>query len=78
LAVTWAVVLLAFLLASTRIGETPTLVHLKTGEYLTGHGWLPPANDVFSYTATDRPWTNLSWGFDLVAMTSGTARQLGR
>ena len=30
----WAVVLLAFLLGSTRIGETATLVHVKTGEYL--------------------------------------------
>lgn len=65
----WAVVLLAFLLASTRIGETPSLVHIKSGQYLTAHGWLPPANDVFSYTAVDRPWTNLSWGFDLLAAT---------
>src|SRR5436190_760245 len=63
----WAVVLLAFLLGSTRIAETPTLVHIRTGEYLAEHGWLPPANDVFSYTALDRPWTNLSWGFDLLA-----------
>ncbi|HTI49642.1 MAG TPA: hypothetical protein VL475_01775, partial [Planctomycetaceae bacterium] len=63
----WAVVLLAFLLGSTRIGETTTLVHVKTGRYLAGHGLIPPATDVFSYTAKDRPWTNLSWGFDLVA-----------
>src|SRR5262245_43685411 len=63
----WAVVLLAFLLASTRIAETTTLVHVRTGEYLAGHGWLPPANDVFSYTANDRPWINLSWAFDLLA-----------
>ncbi len=63
----WAVVLLAFLLGSTRIGEAPTLVHIKTGQYMAEHGWLPPATDVFSYTAADRPWTNLSWGFDLLA-----------
>ena len=62
----WAVVLLAFLLGSTRIAETQTLVHIKTGQYLAGNGVLPPANDVFSYTAADRPWMNLSWGFDLV------------
>ncbi|MSR57522.1 MAG: hypothetical protein EXS05_07605 [Planctomycetaceae bacterium] len=62
----WAVVLLALLLGSTRIGETATLVHVKTGQYLASHGWLPPANDVFSYTAADRHWTNLSWGFDLL------------
>lgn len=63
----WAVVLLAFLLGSTRIGETMTLVHVKTGRYLARHGIIPPATDVFSYTARDRPWTNLSWGFDLIA-----------
>jgi tetratricopeptide (TPR) repeat protein len=62
----WAVVLLAFLLGSTRISETSALVHIKTGQYLAGHGVLPPANDVFSYTAQDRPWTNLAWGFDLL------------
>lgn len=63
----WAVILLAFLLGSTRITETATLVHVKTGQYLAANGVLPPANDVFSYTAAERPWTNLAWGFDLVA-----------
>lgn len=61
----WAVVLLAFLVASTVIGDTTTLVHVKTGQYLSAHGWLPPANDVFSYTAGERPWVNLAWLFDL-------------
>jgi tetratricopeptide (TPR) repeat protein len=63
----WAVVLLAVLLGSTRITDTATLLHLKTGQYLASHGVLPPSTDVFSYTATDRPWVNLAWGFDLVA-----------
>lgn len=63
----WAVVLLAVLLGSTKIGETATLLHIKAGQYMASHGVLPPATDVFSYTATDRPWTNLSWGFDLIA-----------
>lgn len=62
----WAVVLLAFLMGCTFIAETPTLVHVKSGEYLATHGLWPPANDVFSYTASDRPWINLSWLFDLV------------
>ena len=26
----------------------------------------PPSQDVFSYTAAERPWTNLSWLFDVV------------
>lgn len=62
----WAVVLLAFLLGSTRIAESATLVHVKTGQYLAARGFWPPRHDVFSYTATDRAWINLSWGFDLV------------
>jgi tetratricopeptide (TPR) repeat protein len=62
----WAVVLMAFLLGSTRIVETPTLVHIKTGQYLANNGILPPRQDVFSYTAADRPWANLAWLFDLV------------
>ncbi|MBI3866423.1 MAG: hypothetical protein HY290_31470 [Planctomycetia bacterium] len=62
----WAVVLLAFLLASTHIAESASLVHVKTGQYLASHGILPPRTDVFSYTASDRPWANLSWGFDLL------------
>ena len=63
----WAVILLAVLLGCTVIVETSTLVHVKTGQYLAGHGFLPPANDFFSYTATERPWVNLSWLFDLLS-----------
>ncbi len=63
----WAVVLLAFLLGCTQIAETATLVHVKSGQYMAGNGWLPPTHDVFSYTAQDRPWVNLSWLFDLAA-----------
>ena len=62
----WAVIFAAFLLGATKIGEAPTLVHVKTGQYLASHGVLPPRTDVFSSTATDRPWYNLSWLFDLV------------
>lgn len=63
----WAVVLLAFLLGSTRIGESSTLVRIKSGQYMAAHGFLPPDHDVFSYTASDRPWKDLAWGFDLAA-----------
>lgn len=61
----WAVVGLALLFGFSQIAESRTLVHVKTGEYLATHGGLPPANDVFSYTAADRRWVNLSWLFDL-------------
>ncbi|MEX2288401.1 MAG: tetratricopeptide repeat protein [Planctomycetaceae bacterium] len=62
----WAVVLLALLMACTEITKTRTLIHVKTGQYIASHGMLPPRNDVFSYTATDRPWINTSWLFDLI------------
>ncbi|MEX1229642.1 MAG: hypothetical protein WEB58_05360 [Planctomycetaceae bacterium] len=62
----WAVVLLAFLLACSEIGETTTLVHVKTGQYLAQHGILPPRTDVLSYTATELPWINLEWLYDLL------------
>lgn len=61
----WAAILLACLFAATIISETKTLVHVKSGQYLASHGFWPPANDVFSYTASDRPWLNNSWLFDL-------------
>ncbi|MCH9724546.1 MAG: hypothetical protein K0U86_06540 [Planctomycetes bacterium] len=61
----WAAILLACLFAATFIAETKTLVHVKTGQYLASHGFWPPSTDVFSYTATDRPWYNNSWLFDL-------------
>ena len=62
----WVVILLAFLLGCRHISETVTLVRIRTGEHLASNGILPPANDVFSYTATERPWVNLGWLFDLV------------
>jgi len=62
----WAVILLAFLLGCRHITDTVTLVRIRTGEHLASNGILPPANDVFSYTASERPWVNLSWLFDLL------------
>lgn len=63
----WAVVGIALLFGFAAITETRTLIHVRSGEYLATHGLLPPATDVFSYTAADRKWVNLSWLFDLVA-----------
>lgn len=62
----WAVILLAFLLGCRQIADTVTLVRVKTGQHLASNGVLPPANDVFSYTAADQPWVNLGWLFDLM------------
>jgi len=63
----WALVGLALLFGFAPITESRTLIHVRTGEYLASHGFLPPAQDVFSYTAADRRWVNLSWLFDLLA-----------
>ncbi len=63
----WAVVGLALLFGFAPIFDTRTLVHIRTGDYLATHGFLPPAHDVFSFTASDRKWVNLSWLFDLMA-----------
>ena len=65
----WAVILLAFLLASTKVGESLSLVGIKTGQYIASHGFLPPRTDVFSSTVSDRAWPNLAWGFDLILGT---------
>lgn len=62
----WAVVLLAFLVALTKITDTSTLVQIRSGQHIISSGGLPPATDVFSYTASERPWVNLSWLFDVV------------
>lgn len=61
----WAVVLLALLFGCRQIVETSTLVQVKTGRYLASHGFWPPTNDVFSSTASEHRWVNLSWLWDL-------------
>lgn len=63
----WAVVLLALLIGCRQIVETSTLTHVKTGQYLVAHGFWPPANDVFSATAGEHHWVNLSWLWDVIS-----------
>ncbi len=62
----WAIVLLAVLLGCYGIHQTTTLLRTASGQYMASHGLLPPSNDVFSLTATDRAWVNLGWGTDLI------------
>ncbi len=74
----WAVVGLALLLGVSQIRETPVLVQIRSGESLASHGFLPPATDLLSYTATDLPWTHLSWLWDLTtAGVYGLAGSVG-
>ncbi len=62
----WAAILLSVLLGWVYITESSTLVQIRTGEYITTHGFLPPATDVFSATASQRRWVNLNWLSDVV------------
>lgn len=72
----WATVLLALLLGFTAIDETQTLLHVKSGQYTLEH-FLPARTGVFSATAAERPWTNLSWLFDvLLAAVYGIGAKL--
>ena len=63
----WAAILLALLMGWTIIQETSVLTHVRTGQYLAGNGFLPPETDVFSSSASDRRWVNLSWMWDLAS-----------
>lgn len=71
----WAIVGLALLFGFAQITDSRTLVHIRSGEYMASHGFLPPSKDVFSYTAADRTWVNLSWLFDL--LTAGVHSAMG-
>ncbi len=35
-------------------------IHLKTGEWILEHGWVP-GNDMYSWNATDRPYIAFEW-----------------
>jgi tetratricopeptide (TPR) repeat protein len=62
----WAVVLLALLLGIREVDQTATLVHIRVGESIRANGYWPPAQDEFSYTASERTWINLSWLSDVI------------
>lgn len=48
--------------------------HLKAGQYIIGNQHIP-GSDIFSYTASDRLWTDLHWLFQVLAY--GIWRPLG-
>jgi len=63
-----AVLLLFALLAvlsMRQVGSLDTGFHLEAGEYiLEGNGW--PRNDPFTYTASDHPYIDTTWGYQVV------------
>ena len=62
----WAVILLAVLLGVREVNDTATLVRIRSGEAIRANGFWPPAQDEFSYTASERTWVNLSWLSDVL------------
>ncbi len=60
-----AMLLLAVLVGWTQIADSPLLVRIRSGEYMAGHGVLPPRTDPFSISAEGQPWVNLGWLSDL-------------
>lgn len=50
---------------STPFNDPDTGWHIKAGEWMIEHGKLPRA-DIWSFTAGDTVWYNISWLFDVV------------
>lgn len=72
----WALVLLTFLMACTLITDTRTLVHIKSGLYTIENG-MPARTGIFSASAEDRPWRNLSWLFDVILAATYSMPRVG-
>jgi hypothetical protein len=70
----WATILLALLLGTAYITESPVLVQVRTGQYLTENGFLPPRTDPFAVATEGQSWVNLHWLADFVI---GTVQSLG-
>lgn len=62
----WAVIFLALLFGFSKLTDTRTLVHIRSGDQMRANGFLPPRVDVFSFSAEGQPSSNVSWLFDHV------------
>jgi len=57
------------LLAVRQVGNPDTGFHLKAGDsILAGHGW--PRTDEFTYTMNDHPYTDTTWGYQVLLALS--------
>lgn len=57
--------LLLALLALRQVGSMDAGFHLKAGNHIiSGHGW--PRTDPFTYTLKDHPYTDTSWGYQVL------------
>lgn len=60
----WAVIFLAVLFGFSQIGDTRTLVHVRSGDQMRANGFFPPRTDVFSFANEGQAVANTSWLFD--------------
>lgn len=63
----WVVVAVAFLFGCAQLQDATPLVHVRAGEWLAAHGFLPTGEDPFSLLTAGRRWLQLDWLFDLLA-----------
>ena len=57
------------LLALRQVGDPDAGFHLKAGtSILSGHGW--PRTDSFTYTLSDHPYRDTSWGYQVLLVLS--------
>ena len=62
----WAAIFLALLFGFSKMTDTRTLVHVRSGEQMRANGFLPSTTDTLSFTAEGKPAANVSWLFDHV------------
>ncbi len=60
----WAAIFLALLFGFSKLSDTRTLVHVRSGEQMRASGFLPSRVDTFSFSAEGQPVSNVSWLFD--------------
>jgi tetratricopeptide (TPR) repeat protein len=53
------------LLSLRQVGSLDAGFHLRTGAYILQGHW-PPSTDPFSFTMKDHPYTDTSWGYDVI------------
>ncbi|MEZ6130007.1 MAG: hypothetical protein R3C59_15090 [Planctomycetaceae bacterium] len=62
----WAAIFLAVLFGFSQIADSRVLVHIRSGEHLQQHGFVPNGPDPFSFALQDQPTANVAWLFDHV------------
>ena len=60
----WAVIFLALLFGFSKMTDTRTLVHVRSGQQMQSSGFLPSSVDTMSFSAEGKPAVNVSWLFD--------------